>query len=94
MTDRRSATTTTTTEATVGSRSGAACRVPAELVKAEPQRFFKPTTSASGTFSDWLGVFLDTTGANAVDWDEIAAIVDDAFRHVAPRSLVTGLDRT
>jgi hypothetical protein len=48
--------------------------------------------SARGTFSEWLGVFLDTTGADRVDWDEIAAIVDDAYRQVAPRTLIAELE--
>src|SRR5436309_843396 len=60
------------------------------LVGSEPTRFFKPPTSASGTFSDWLGVFLDHA---AVDWDEIAEIVEDAFRLVAPATAVAELDR-
>jgi hypothetical protein len=64
-----------------------------ELVSAEPERFFKPSTSANGTFSEWLGVFLDTSGKNKVDWDEIGAIVEDAFRTVAPKNLVAQLDR-
>ena len=63
-----------------------------ELVSAEPGRFFRPQTSARGTFSDWLGVFLDTTGDDSVDWDEIAAIVEDAYRLVAPRTLIAELD--
>lgn len=55
--------------------------------------FFLPTPSARGTFSDWLGIYLDTTGRNRVDWQEIAAILDDAFRIVAPKTLVAELDR-
>jgi hypothetical protein len=66
--------------------------VPEELVSAEPERFFRPPTSATGTFSGWLGVFLDTLGENSVDWDELAAIVDDAYRCVAPKQLVAELD--
>ena len=66
--------------------------VPDELVSAEPERFFKPTPSASGTFSDWLGVFLDTSGGVSVDWDEIAEILEDAFRLVAPASAVAQLE--
>jgi hypothetical protein len=62
------------------------------LVSAEPERFFKPPTSASGTFSSWLGVFLDTSGENKVDWDEIAAILEDADRNVAPKMLIAELD--
>jgi hypothetical protein len=63
-----------------------------ELVAGEPERFFKPAPSAKGTFSDWLGVFLDTSGEHEVDWVEIAAILDDAFREVAPKRLVAELD--
>jgi hypothetical protein len=60
------------------------------LVGSEPRRFFKPPTSASGAFSDWLGVFLDD---GAVDWDEIGEILEDAFRLVAPATAVAELDR-
>ena len=59
------------------------------LVASERTRFFKPPTSASGTFSDWLGVFLDHAD---VDWDEIAEILEDAFRLVAPATAVAELD--
>lgn len=48
--------------------------------------------SAKGTFSGWLGVFLDTSGENAVNWDEVAAILEDAFRMVAPKRLIAELD--
>ena len=63
-----------------------------ELVVGEPERFYKPPTSARGTFSDWVGVFLDTAGANRVDWREIAAIIKDAYRMVAPKQLIADLD--
>ena len=63
------------------------------LVAAEPERFFKPPTSARGTFSNWLGVYLDTSGTNKVDWCEVEAIVEDAFRLVAPRAISADLDR-
>ena len=63
-----------------------------ELVSTEPERFFKPPTSARGVFSGWLGVFLDLSGKNRVDWDEITTILEDAFRNVAPKSLVAELD--
>jgi hypothetical protein len=73
------------------------CPVPAEvreeLLSTEPDRFFEPSTSATGAFSSWLGVVLDATGDDEVDWDEIAAIVKDAYRRVAPRQLVVDLDR-
>jgi hypothetical protein len=62
------------------------------LVSTEPERFFRPPMSAKGTFSGWLGVYLDTAGDNEPDWGEIAAIIEDAFRHVAPRKLIAELD--
>ena len=37
-------------------------------------------------------MFLDTSGENKVDWDEIAAILEDAFRNVAPKKLIAELD--
>jgi hypothetical protein len=64
-----------------------------EMVRAEPVRFFAPPTSSSGVFREWLGVYLDTTGPHRVDWPEIAAVLKDAFRHVAPASLVAELDQ-
>jgi hypothetical protein len=63
-----------------------------ELVSAEPDRFFKPPMSARGAFSTWLGVYLDRSGDNTVDWDEIAAILKDAYLQVAPKNLVAELD--
>jgi hypothetical protein len=56
-----------------------------ELVAADPERFFRPPyVGARG----WLGVRLDVE----VDWDEIAELVTDAYRTVAPRKLITLLD--
>ena len=66
--------------------------VPEELTGAEPQRFFEPTPSASGTFAGWLGVFLDTSRPYKVDWGEIAAIIKDAVPEVAPKKLIAQLD--
>jgi hypothetical protein len=63
-----------------------------ELVTTEPERFFKPPTSASGVFAGWLGLFLDLSGPDGVHWEEIETILEDAFRIVAPRSLVDELD--
>jgi len=37
----------------------------------------------------WLGVSLDV----AVDWDDIADIVEGAYRAVAPKRLVASLDQ-
>ena len=65
-----------------------------EMVSAEPLRFFAPPTSASGVFSGWLGVYLDSPAPNQTDWHEIAAIIEAAYRYVAPKALVTNLDNT
>jgi len=61
-----------------------------EMVTAEPKRFFKPPTSAAGTFENWLGVFLDTP---ELDWRDIAFMLEEAFRRAAPRRLVAELDQ-
>jgi hypothetical protein len=56
-----------------------------QLVDEEPERFFVP---AYVGHRGWLGVRLDV----AIDWDEIAQIVEDAYRCVAPTRLVAQLD--
>jgi hypothetical protein len=66
--------------------------VAAELTAAEPTRFFQPQPSAGGVFASWLGVFLDGDGPDAVDWGEIAAILEDAYRRVAPKKLIAQLE--
>jgi hypothetical protein len=59
--------------------------VQAELVAQEPHRFFVPPYVGH---RGWLGVRLDVD----VDWDEVAGIVEDAYRLVAPKRLVAQLD--
>ena len=66
--------------------------VPAELTASEQGRFFHPTPSASGVFAGWLGVYLDADDDDRVEWSEIAAIVEDAFRTIAPKRLIARLD--
>jgi hypothetical protein len=61
-----------------------------EMVATDPKRFFRPRTSAAGTFENWLGVFLDTPEH---DWREIAGMLEEAFRRAAPKRLVTELDQ-
>ena len=46
----------------------------------------------TGLLNHWLGVFLDPSDDALVDWDEIAEILEDAFRLVAPASAVAQLD--
>ncbi|HEY8019559.1 MAG TPA: MmcQ/YjbR family DNA-binding protein [Thermoanaerobaculia bacterium] len=55
------------------------------LVAAHPRRFFRPPYVGH---RGWLGVWLDV----AVDWDEIADLVAEAYRRVAPGRLVAELD--
>jgi hypothetical protein len=59
--------------------------VQVELVDQEPQRFFRPPYVGG---RGWLGVRIDRDP----DWDEVASILEDAFRLVAPRTLVARLD--
>ena len=59
--------------------------VQAELVDQEPDRFFRPPYVGH---RGWLGVRLD----RGVDWDEVASVVADAYRQVAPATLVRRLD--
>jgi hypothetical protein len=56
-----------------------------ELVAMAPERFFRPPYVGH---RGWLGVFLDVP----VDWDEVAVLVEDAYRMIAPKSLVALLD--
>lgn len=66
-------------------RFGFWCAAPSgaqeEMVAAEPERFFRPPYVGG---RGWLGVRLDV---GEVDWDEVAEIVADAYRHVAPKKL-------
>ena len=55
------------------------------LVEAAPDRYFVPPYVGH---RGWVGVRLDVP----VDWDEIADIVKDAYRMVAPKTLAAKLD--
>src|ERR687895_2365494 len=55
------------------------------LVGESPERFFRPPYVGH---RGWLGVYLDVP----VDWDELAELVTDAYRAVAPKRLVQQLD--
>ncbi|MFC4590963.1 MmcQ/YjbR family DNA-binding protein [Sphaerisporangium corydalis] len=55
------------------------------LVAEAPERFFRPPYVGH---RGWLGVYLDVPA----DWDEIAEIVTDAFRLIAPKTLAARLD--
>jgi hypothetical protein len=59
--------------------------VQAELLEAEPDRFFRPPYVGH---RGWIGLRLDI----APDWDEVGAVVEQAYRCVAPATLVGRLD--
>jgi hypothetical protein len=56
------------------------------LVGSDPQRFFRPPYVGG---RGWLGVYLDVPG---VDWAEVAEIVAEAYRMVAPTRLAARVD--
>jgi hypothetical protein len=58
------------------------------MVAADPERFFVPPYVGG---RGWLGVYLDLD--EPVDWDDVADLVEDAYRVVAPKRLVVELDR-
>jgi hypothetical protein len=66
------------------------CAAPAGLqtmlVEADPERFFVPPYVGH---RGWLGFRLD----RALDWDELAGIVEDAYAEVAPPKLVEAARR-
>ena len=55
------------------------------MIDQEPARFFSPPYVG---VRGWIGVRID----NNPDWEEIARIVEDAYRMVAPRKLIALLD--
>ena len=54
------------------------------LVGTDPEHFYRPPYVGH---RGWLGVYLDVP----VDWDHVAEIVIDAYRMVAPKTLVASL---
>ena len=56
-----------------------------ELIALEPDRFFRPPYVGP---AGWVGVRLDVD----VDWDEVRDILEEAYRKVAPKTLVKLLD--
>src|SRR4051812_5055285 len=56
-----------------------------ELVETEPERFFRPPYVGG---RGWIGVRLDMR----IDWPELQAVCEDAYRTVSPKTLVQRLD--
>jgi len=56
-----------------------------QLVAADPERFFRPPYVGG---RGWVGMRLD----GQVDWHEVEAICEDAYRTIAPKRLLAALD--
>ncbi len=54
------------------------------MLRAAPRRFFKPPYVGP---SGWVGVWLDGTA----DWKELAMLLEDAYRLIAPKRLLARL---
>ena len=55
------------------------------MVRAQPDWFFVPPYVGP---SGWVGVYLD----RGVDWGEVASLMEDAYRLIAPKRLLARLD--
>lgn len=55
------------------------------LVAAEPDRYFVPPYVGP---KGWIGIRLD----GEVDWDDVADLVSESYRLIAPKRLVNALD--
>jgi len=73
-------------------RTGFWCAAPEgsqeSLIASDPEHFFRPPYVGH---RGWLGVYLDVP---AVDWPQIAELVEDAYRQIAPKSLVARLEES
>lgn len=56
------------------------------LVQAAPRRFYRPPYIGH---KGWVGAWLD---AEDIDWDELAALIDESYRLIAPKRLVEQLE--
>lgn len=57
------------------------------MVRAEPDRFFVPPYVGP---SGWVGIHLD----DDVDWDQLAELIRDSYRLIAPKRLARSLDES
>ena len=55
------------------------------LIRTDPTRFFSPPYVGT---SGWVGIYLD----GKIDWESIADQMRDAYRLIAPKRLLAGLD--
>ncbi|MEP6764575.1 MAG: MmcQ/YjbR family DNA-binding protein [Gemmatimonadaceae bacterium] len=56
------------------------------MIAARPDRYFVPAYVGP---SGWVGVWLDAK----TDWTELAGILDDGYRSIAPKKLLAQLDQ-
>ena len=56
------------------------------LVECRPDRFFVPPYVGP---KGWVGLYLDVP---RLEWDEVAALVKQSYRLIAPNRLVTQID--
>ncbi len=55
------------------------------LVEADPEKFFVPPYVGH---RGWLGLRLDRSLDDGLDWDELAGIAEEAYAEIAPPKLV------
>lgn len=55
------------------------------LITADPGHFYRPPYVGH---RGWIGVYLDVE----VDWDQVQEVIIEAYRQIAPRTLVARLD--
>lgn len=74
-----------------GDRTSIWCKaapgVQAAYVTSEPDRYYAPPYLGP---KGWVAAWIDP--ASTPDWDEVAAIIEESYRLVAPRRLVARLD--
>jgi hypothetical protein len=56
-----------------------------QVIEDDPERFFRPPYVGH---MGWIGLRVDVDP----DWDEVAGVVEEAYRKVAPKTLVKQLD--
>lgn len=56
-----------------------------EMLREDPKRFFRPPYVGK---NGWLGVRVD----GRPNWAEVRAVIEEAYRTIAPKSLVAQLD--
>ena len=71
-----------------GATTSVRCIDVAALVASDPDRFFIPPYVGG---KGWLALHLD---APAIDWAEVAELVEDSYRHMAPKRALKLLDAT